>query len=173
MTGLRTRRILWAAVWKEAEMSIVKALRFPVSVSLRDVAETTASAPDKPDLEVAVPPEFHGGVEGVWSPEELMVASAASCFAVTLSAIAERMRVPLLSLDVSGTGHVSRRDDGRFGFVAIELDAVLETTLAFEEAAFRAVELAEHRCLVTRALDVPVHVEVDVLARKAELALVH
>jgi organic hydroperoxide reductase OsmC/OhrA len=149
-------------------MSIVKAFRFPVRVRLRDTTEASAWAPDKPELEVAVPPEFHGGVEGVWSPEELLVSSAATCFTVTLAAIAERMHVPLRTLEVSGTGHVSRRDDGRFGFVALELDGVLETTPAFQEAAARAVEMAEQRCLVTRALDIPVHVSVDV--RVAALA---
>jgi organic hydroperoxide reductase OsmC/OhrA len=148
-------------------MSIVKALRFPVSVQLRDVTEATASALGKPELEIAVPPEFRGGVEGVWSPEDLLVASTASCFAVTLSAIAERLHVPVLSLEVSGTGHVSRRDDGRFGFVAIEIDATLETTAAFEAAAGPAVELAKERCLVSRALDIPVHVGVEVRAAKA------
>jgi organic hydroperoxide reductase OsmC/OhrA len=145
-------------------MSVVKALRFPVSVFSRGVTETIVSAPGKPDLEIVVPPEFRGGVDGVWSSEDLLVASTASCYAVTLRAIADRMSVPVLSFEVTGTGHVSRRDDGRYGFVAIELDAVFETTPEFGSAAARAAEIAEERCLVSRALDIPVHVQVDVRA---------
>jgi organic hydroperoxide reductase OsmC/OhrA len=139
-------------------MSIVKALRFPVSVRWRGGRLTGLSAAGKPDLEVATPPEFRGGVTGVWSPEDLLVASTATCFAVTLVAIAERMDVPLRALEVTGTGHVSKRDDGRFGFVAIELDVALETSPERVETAERAAELAEERCLVSMALDIPVHV---------------
>ena len=141
-------------------MSIVKALRFPVSVRWRGGRLTGVSAAGKPDLEVATPPEFRGGVAGIWSPEDLLVASAASCYTVTLVAVAERMDVPLRVLEVTGTGHASKRDDGRFGFVAIELDVALETSPERVEAAERAAELAEERCLVSMALDIPVHVAV-------------
>ncbi len=143
-------------------MSTVKALRFPVDVRWRGGRLTAVAAPGKPELEVATPSEFRGGIAGVWSPEDLLVAATASCFAVTLVAIAERIEVPLRALEVMGTGHVSKRDDGRFGFVAIELDVALETVTGRIEAAKRAARLAEERCLVSMALDVPVHVAIDV-----------
>jgi organic hydroperoxide reductase OsmC/OhrA len=72
------------------------------------------------------------------------------------------MDVPLLGLEVTGTGHVSKRDDGRFGFVAIELDVEFETTPERVELAERAAEVAEERCLVIMALDIPVHLHVEV-----------
>ena len=50
---------------------------------------------------------------------------------------------------------MSRRDDGRFGFTVIEIDAVLETVAG-------AAAEAEDRCLVSQSLDVPVHVTVQV-----------
>jgi uncharacterized OsmC-like protein len=86
---------------------------------------------------------------------------------VTLVAVAERMDVPLRGLAVTGTGHVSRRDDGRFGFVAIELHVKLETTPERVELAERAAEAAEERCLVSMALDIPVHLHVEVAADAA------
>jgi organic hydroperoxide reductase OsmC/OhrA len=97
----------------------------------------------KPPLEVATPPEFPGGIAGVWSPEDLLVTATASCYAVTLAAIAERREIPLHGLKVSGTGHVSRPDDGRFGFVAIELDAEIETNAASVRAAETAATVAD------------------------------
>jgi organic hydroperoxide reductase OsmC/OhrA len=123
---------------------------------------TGASAPDKPKLDIATPPEFVGGVEGVWSPEELLVSAVASCYSLTFAAIAERLQIPLLSMEISGTGHVSRRDDGRYGFVAIELDVEVETPEASRDPALRAARTAEHRCIVSLALDIPVHVGIDV-----------
>jgi organic hydroperoxide reductase OsmC/OhrA len=90
------------------------------------------------------------------------VMSAASCFALTLAAVAERHDAPLLDATVTATGHMSRRDDGRFGFTVIEIDALLETVPGGEQAVASAATAAEQRCLITQALDVPVHVGVDV-----------
>ena len=148
-------------------MSIVKALRFPVSIQLEHGRLTRAEAFGKPDLEVATPPEFPGGIAGVWSPEDLLVTATASCYAVTLAAIAERREIPIYDLRVSGTGHVSKRDDGRFGFVAIELDAKVETAEECIPAAEAAARRAERGCLVGLALDVPIHVGVEVRAPAA------
>jgi organic hydroperoxide reductase OsmC/OhrA len=143
-------------------MSVMKSFRFPVSVEWQGGRLTKASAPAKADLEVATPPEFQGGIPGVWSPEEMIVAATASCYTMTLVAIAERGEIPLHALRVSGTGHLSKRDDGRFGFVAIELDAQIETNAASVRAVESAAERAKRGCLVSLALDIPVHVGVVV-----------
>jgi organic hydroperoxide reductase OsmC/OhrA len=143
-------------------MSIVKTHRFPVDVHWVGGRLTRASAHDKPDLQVATPPEFRGGIAGVWSPEDLLVASLASCYTVTLVAIAEARRVPLLSLDVRGVGHLEKREDGRFGFVAIELAVEVETEPGSADDVEFAAEKAEQGCLVAAALDVPVHAEIKV-----------
>ena len=143
-------------------MSMVKALRFPVTIRQKHGRLTRAASADKPELEIATPPEFHGGIKGVWTPEDLLVTSAASCYAVTLVAVAERRGIPIHDLRVHGTGHVSKRDDRRFGFVVIELTAELETDAELVEAANVAARHAESSCLIAQALDVPVHVRMNV-----------
>jgi organic hydroperoxide reductase OsmC/OhrA len=139
-------------------MSIVKAFRYPVSVGWRGGRMARASAVGKTDLDLATPPEFRGGVAGVWSPEELLVASTASCLALTVAAIADWEQVSLSTLQVDGIGHVEKRRDGRYAFVAIELTVEIETDDESLEAARAVVRQAEERCIVTLALDVPVHV---------------
>ncbi len=151
-------------------MTTFKSHRFPVSVQWRGGRLTQALVPGKPALEVATPPEFKGGIEGVWSPEDLLVAATASCYTVTLVAVAERRGVPLYELEVDGTGHVELRGDGRFGFVAIELHATLETDEASVHEAEQAARAAKDGCLVSMALDTPVHLELDVKPRAAVLA---
>lgn len=141
-------------------MSIVKAFRFPVRVRWEGDRRTSAHARDKETLQVVTPPEFAGGIDGQWSPEELLVSATASCYVLTVTALAAKRELPLDDVQVSATGHLSRRDDGRFGFVAIELDAeVFAPTHAIREAR-RVAEEAEGRCIVALALDVPVHVTV-------------
>ena len=107
-------------------MTIVKSHRFPVTARWKEGRLTDVTAAGKPDLEVATPPGFKGGVEGVWSPEEMLVGSLASCYAVTFVAIAERVPVTFDVLRVEGVGHVERRADGRVGFVSIEIDVHAE-----------------------------------------------
>jgi organic hydroperoxide reductase OsmC/OhrA len=138
-------------------MTVLKDHRFPVAVHWAGGRLTHVFATGKPDLEVATPPEFRGGIPGVWSSEDLLVASAATCFAVTLAAEAERRQIPLRGLAVQGTGHVSKRADGRFGFVAVELDVELDTDPPWEGAAAAAARAVERHCLISDALALPVH----------------
>ena len=150
-------------------MTISKDFRFPVSVRWHGEQLAGVTAPDLEEIEVAVPPEFRGP-GGHWSPEHLLVASAASCYAVTFAAVAERRRIPLHSLTVTGTGHVGHRDDGRVGFVAVELTARIRTEPEFVGAAERTARATHTACLVTDALDVPVHVVPVVTAVEPALA---
>jgi organic hydroperoxide reductase OsmC/OhrA len=136
-------------------MAVMKEMQFPVAVRWRGGRVAHAHSRGKDGLELATPPEFRSGVAGYWTPEDLLVMSAASCFALTLAAVAERHDAPLLDATVTATGHMSRRDDGRFGFTVIEVDASLETTAEGEEAVRRAAAEAESRCLISHALDVP------------------
>lgn len=145
-------------------MSVMKELQFPVSTRWRGGRLARAESRGKEPLQLATPPEFRGGLEGYWSPEDLLVASVASCFELTLAAVAERSEAPLLDATVTATGHVSRRDDGSFGFTVIELDALLETVPGGEDAVRAAAAKAEKRCLIRRALEIPVHLAVEVRA---------
>ncbi len=145
----------------------IKTHRFPVGVRWLNGRVTCAAVDGKPELTVATPPEFRGGVEGVWSPEDLLVASVATCFTVTLVSIAERRGLPLRALGVHGTGAVTQRLDGRFGFTEIELDVVVATDPGFESEVQDAAEAAERSCLVAASLDLPVRVAVDVRAAAA------
>lgn len=147
-------------------MSIVKTLRFPAAVEWHGGRLTRASAPGKPALDVATPPEFKGGMPGVWSPEDLLVTAAASCFAVTLVAVAERSGVELKALRVDGAGHVERAADGRFRFSVVELDVEVEAD-ADPGRLERLAAKAEQVCIVSLALDVPVHVRLVVAAPTA------
>lgn len=150
-------------------MTISKDFRFPVSVVFEGERLASATAPDLEPITVAVPPEFKGP-GGRWSPEQLLVAATASCYAVTFAAIAERRGIPLHALSVTGTGHVGHRDDGRMGFVAIELTPRIQTDAEFVDGAERTAQAAHTACIVGQALSTPV--EVTPVVRATELAAV-
>jgi organic hydroperoxide reductase OsmC/OhrA len=152
-------------------MSTVKDFRFPVSIEWEGGRMTRALADGKPELEVVTPPEFKHGIPGHWSPEELVVAAASSCYALTLAAVAERYNLVLHRLSVHGAGHVTRREDGRLGFVAIELEADVETDPASVEEVEEAGRRAKALCIVSLALDVPVHVKLLVSSGREHVLL--
>ena len=144
-------------------MSIVKTLRFSARVDRLEGRRVELTAPDKRPLDIATPPEFKGGVAGIWSPEELLVGAVASCYELTLAAIAERLDVPLTRVAVDAVGHVEHGKHG-YAFTVVELDVELETEPTHEAQARRAAQLSEENCIVARALDVPVHVRLSVTA---------
>jgi organic hydroperoxide reductase OsmC/OhrA len=145
-------------------MAKAKTHRFPVDVRWLEGKLTVASVPGKEPLEVATPPEFQGGVEGVWSPEDLFVGAVATCYTVTLISATRRRGVPVRSLEVRSFGDVSRRPDERFGFVGVELAVELATDPGYKAEARAAALDAESTCLVAASLDTPVHVLVHVSA---------
>ena len=152
-------------------MSIMKTFQFAVDVRSSGGPLAVASAPGKPTLKVATPPEFKGGIAGVWSPEDLLVGATATCFATTFAAVARRRGVAVETLHVAGLGHLEKRVDGRLGFVAIELAVEVEAPGTEPKAVEDAARYAERACLVADALDVPVRVEVTVRGAEPALAV--
>jgi len=135
---------------------------FPVGVRWVAGKRTVVSVAGKDDLPVATPPEFRGGIEGVWSPEDLFVGSIASCFTVTLAGIADRRGIPISSLTVGGDGIVTQRQDGRFGFSEVVLDVQLTTYPESEHEALEAPRAAERGCLVACSVDLPVRLDLTI-----------
>lgn len=113
-------------------------------------------------LEVATPPEFPGGVEGIWSPEHLFTASVSSCFFTSFTAVAEYSKLEFESLKVSSYGKMSK-EDGKYVMSEIILKPVL--TIKDEskvKKAYRLLEKAEEICLITRSIRSEVICEPDV-----------
>ena len=151
-------------------METLKTHRFPVDVRWLEGKLTLASVPGKAPLPVATPPEFQGGIDGVWSPEDLFVSAVATCFTVTLVSATRARHVPIRKLIVRSFGDVTRRPDSRYGFVAVDLTVELETDPGCEGEAEGAILDAEETCLVAVSLDTPVHVHAQVSAAAAAAA---
>ena len=104
------------------------------------------------ETSVATPPEFPGGVEGIWSPEHLFTASVVSCFFTSFAAVAEYSNFPFVSLKVKSYGKMSR-ENGKFVMseIIIEPELVI-TDENREKKAIRLLEKAEEICLITRSI---------------------
>lgn len=144
-------------------MSVYKSHRYGVRTEWHDGRRVTLEAPGKPPLEVALPPDVEQGVDGVWSPEELLIASLATCFELTMIAVAQYRNVPLHSLHVDATGYVEHKDH-LYRLLMLELDVQAETDPAHESEIQRIAAKAHEGCLVGNALGIPVRMEIETRA---------
>lgn len=69
-------------IWQEGRMGIM---------NLAEINNPTPTT--QGSLQVATPPPFNGGVEGIWSPEHLYTAAVGSCLMTTFLAIAENSKL--------------------------------------------------------------------------------
>ncbi len=139
-----------------------KEFHFPVEVDWLGGRRVMARVEGKHTLDVVPPPEFSGTEPTTWSPEDLFVAAAAACLAVTFTGLAEREALVYESLRVRGDGVAGMRADKRFGFTRLHLRVEVSVGAGHEELARNLAEKAEARCLVSASLDVPVDAEIVV-----------
>ena len=113
-------------------------------------------------IEVATPPEFPGGIEGIWSPEHLYVASVSSCFMTSFTAVAEYSKLSFEELTVPATGVMSN-ETGKYVITEIILRPTL--TISDEskkDKALRILQKAEEICLITRSIKTEVKLEPNI-----------
>lgn len=138
-----------------------KEFHFPLVVDWVGGRRVSAQVEGKEAVEVCPPTVFRGDDPTTWSPEDFLVAAAASCLAVTFTGIAQRAGLEFDRLSVAADGVCGRRPDGRFGFIELWLRFEL-TTPADAARARELAERAEETCLVTGSLDVPTETEIVV-----------
>lgn len=112
-------------------------------------------------IHFTAPPQF-GGLEGRWTPEDLLMTALASCLTTTFHAIASHSKFEYTDLAVEAEGTVTKTDTG-YGFSEIVIRPSL--TIPNEEQRERAISLlhkAKALCLVSRALAAEQHFETRV-----------
>lgn len=135
-----------------------KEWRFDVSLQWDKGRQGTLTAEGKPELTVATPPDFQGP-EGVWSPEEMCVASVNSCMMTTFLYYADKQDFSVADYRSDAEGTVIF-DEGTLRFSRIVVRPVV--TLKSEsdrEDVEKALQLAESKCLVSNSLKADVEVE--------------
>jgi peroxiredoxin-like protein len=120
------------------------------------------SSPGKPEVQVATPPEFKGH-EGLWSPEDLFVASINSCVMSTFLAFAERAGLAFTAYESDAEGRVELAD-GKLQVTTVVVKP--KVTLAPGADAAKAREIlakAEAHCLISNSVRTKVTVEAAVV----------
>jgi peroxiredoxin-like protein len=109
------------------------------------------SAPNA--IHFTAPPEF-GGLEGRWTPEDLLLGALASCYTTTFRALADYSKLEYSDLSVEVGGTVVKTESG-YAFREIVIRPTLSISAEQERSrALRLMQKTKAVCLVSRALSV-------------------
>ena len=115
----------------------------------------------KPEIQVATPPEFKGH-EGIWSPEDLFVASVNVCVMTTFLAVAERAGLAFLSYESEAEGRLELVE-GKFQVTAIVLrPRIILQPGGDPTKAKEVIEKAEANCLISNSIKTRVSLEATI-----------
>lgn len=121
------------------------------------------SAPNA--IHFAAPPQF-GGLEGRWSPEDLLLSAVAGCFTTTFRAIADYSKLEYKDLEVAVEGVVRKVKTG-YEFAEIVIRPKLTISNSVDRSqADRLLQKAKRLCLVSRAVTTPQKFEPKIQARE-------
>lgn len=131
---------------------------YQTAVRWTDQRKGEISCAGKPDVPVATPPEFKGH-EGIWSPEDLFVASANICLMTTFLAVAARAGLAFSSYESMAEGRLELVE-GKFQFTAITIRPSITLKVCSDAAkAKELIEKAEHNCLISNSMKATVTLE--------------
>ena len=135
--------------------------RYAVTALAQTEGEVQLESERVPSLMTAPPAEF-GGPGDQWSPETLLVAAVADCFALSFRAIARASKLPWLSLECAVEGTLDRVERVT-QFTEIRVRATLRVPSdTDEDKARRVLDKAEQSCLITNSLKADSHLEATV-----------
>ena len=115
----------------------------------------------KPDIMVACPPEF-GGHPGIWSSEDIFLASVETCTMTTLLWFTNKEHITLTSYRSTASG-TAKLICGVFQFSSITVK--LQIGISSEDDRIRLNKLlkkVERACLVTNSIKTDVHIEAEI-----------
>lgn len=103
-------------------------------------------------IEVATPPQFPKGIEGIWSPEHLFVAAINSCLMTTFLSIAENSKLEFTSFDSKASGKLELID-GKYLMSEVTLMPIVTLSNdAQKDRAGRVLQKSEANCLISNSV---------------------
>jgi organic hydroperoxide reductase OsmC/OhrA len=124
---------------------------YKTEASASPTGDVAVSSTGLPTLATAPPAEFDGPGDR-WSPETLLLGAVADCFILSFRGVARAQKLDWASLDCSVEGKLERIE-GKTYFTEILVRATLKVPAGTDQdKATKALERAEHVCLISNSL---------------------
>ena len=118
---------------------------------------------NKPDIQIATPPEFKGH-PGIWTPEELFVASVNTCIMTTFLHYADKEGLEFLSYESDAEGIMERMEDKFMFYKIIVKPRILVNSNSEVEKAKNLIEFSKQHCLISNSIKSEVVLQAEVEA---------
>jgi peroxiredoxin-like protein len=134
--------------------------QYEVDLSWKTDRKGILSSPDlQQSLDVATPPPFPKGMEGIWSPEHLFTAAVSSCIMTTFLAIAENSKLEFESFGCNAQGKLEQVE-GKYLMTEVTVKPVLSIYREEDYAkAERVLQKSEAACLISNSIKAKVIME--------------
>lgn len=126
---------------------------YNVNVEWKNDRKGEMSSPElTQNIEVATPPQFPKGMEGIWSPEHLFTAAVSSCLMTTFLAIAENSKLEFSGFECKSKGKLEQVE-GKFLMTEVILEPVVTIKNESErEKAEKVLQKSEANCLISNSV---------------------
>ncbi|MFD1064580.1 OsmC family protein [Oceanobacillus locisalsi] len=112
--------------------------------------------------QISIPPEMDGPGIGT-NPDEMLLGAAATCYIISLAAMLERSEIPVAAMGITSEGMVDVTE-GIFTYEKIIHRPNITLNKEVNEKQMRLtskyIEKAEKACMISRALEGNVQIEV-------------
>jgi len=134
---------------------------YQTSLRWTDEKKGILSCDGKPDINVACPPEF-GGHPGIWSPEDIFLASVEICIMTTFLWYVNKENLSLKSYDSKASGTVEM-SGGVFQFSSITIKVMIGISSKDDRSRVeKMMKKVERACLITNSIRTDVTIESDI-----------
>ena len=113
-------------------------------------------------IEVATPPEFPKGMQGIWSPEHLFVAAINSCLMTTFLAVAENSRLVYNNFESKAIGKLELVDGKYIMSEVVLKPVVILSNEDDREKALKVLHKSEAACLISNSVKSKIILEPEV-----------
>lgn len=126
---------------------------YNVDISWKNDRKGEMSSPELlQSVEIATPPQFPKGIEGIWSPEHLFTAAVSSCLMTTFLAIAENSKLEFESFECKSKGKLEQVE-GKFLMTEVILEPVVTIKNESDrEKAEKVLQKSEANCLISNSV---------------------
>jgi peroxiredoxin-like protein len=144
---------------------------YEVNLKWKENRKGLLSSPVLPqEIEVATPPYFQKGMEGIWSPEHLFVAAINSCLMTTFLSIAENSKLEFISFESNSIANVDKIE-GKYTITEIILKPKLVIPNSQNpDRAKRILEMSEKACLISGAVKTAIRLEPEIFVESSLIA---
>ena len=134
---------------------------YQTSLRWTDEKKGILSCDGKPDINVACPPEF-GGHPGIWSPEDIFLASVEICTMTTFLWYVNKENLSIKSYDSKASGTVEM-SGGVFQFSSITIKVRIGISSEDDRSRVeKMMKKVERACLITNSIRTDVNIESDI-----------